>query len=312
MKSYYCIFVFLYLWGALPLTAQHPIKSRWSILPSGGISWVIDQQIPHSDHIEMSGEQISTVLRYGVDTVGAFTLERSFVWPLLRTVPNNTHASLMRRFGWNIVTDMLIVNGKRIVGEKVKTISLDGVMTVVSEFTYPRNGKLALTRYLFPSPTKAAFCEKYVLHNTGQNPVSIEIPDAQSVTKTNREQGVDGEYLLEAIVQGSAGRFVASGDSIVFYANYQAHRNSEKTIQVDVEQELNGRRALIAQLWDHLILETPDETVNRMFAFAKIRASESIYKTKGGYMHGPGGESYYAAIWANDQSEYVNPFFPFL
>jgi hypothetical protein len=29
-------------------------------------------------------------------------------------------------------------------------------------------------------------------------------------------------------------------------------------------------------------------------------------------MHGPGGGSYYAAIWANDQAEYVGPFFPFL
>ena len=29
-------------------------------------------------------------------------------------------------------------------------------------------------------------------------------------------------------------------------------------------------------------------------------------------MHGPGGGSYYAAIWANDQAEYINPFFPFL
>lgn len=29
-------------------------------------------------------------------------------------------------------------------------------------------------------------------------------------------------------------------------------------------------------------------------------------------MHGPGGSRYYAAIWANDQAEYVNPFFPFL
>ena len=29
-------------------------------------------------------------------------------------------------------------------------------------------------------------------------------------------------------------------------------------------------------------------------------------------MHGPGGESYYAAIWANDQAEYINPFFPFV
>ncbi len=29
-------------------------------------------------------------------------------------------------------------------------------------------------------------------------------------------------------------------------------------------------------------------------------------------MHGPGGEAYYAAIWSNDQAEYVGPFFPFL
>ena len=29
-------------------------------------------------------------------------------------------------------------------------------------------------------------------------------------------------------------------------------------------------------------------------------------------MHGPGGGAYYAAIWANDQAEYANPFFPFL
>jgi hypothetical protein len=29
-------------------------------------------------------------------------------------------------------------------------------------------------------------------------------------------------------------------------------------------------------------------------------------------MHGPGGESYYAALWANDQAEYINPFFPYL
>lgn len=29
-------------------------------------------------------------------------------------------------------------------------------------------------------------------------------------------------------------------------------------------------------------------------------------------MHGPGGESYYAALWCNDECEYVNPFYPFL
>jgi len=60
------------------------------------------------------------------------------------------------------------------------------------------------------------------------------------------------------------------------------------------------------------VLETPDTILNRAFAFAKIRAAESIYQTKEGPMHGPGGLSYYAAIWANDQAEYINPFFPYL
>ena len=61
-----------------------------------------------------------------------------------------------------------------------------------------------------------------------------------------------------------------------------------------------------------LILETPDSVINTMFRYAKIRTGESICKTAGGYIHAPGGESYYAAIWANDQAEYVNPFFPYL
>jgi hypothetical protein len=58
-------------------------------------------------------------------------------------------------------------------------------------------------------------------------------------------------------------------------------------------------------------LETPDPVLDTAFALAKIRAAESIYQTKGGLMHGSGGGGY-ATIWANDQIEYANPFFPFL
>jgi len=58
--------------------------------------------------------------------------------------------------------------------------------------------------------------------------------------------------------------------------------------------------------------ECPEPNLSRSFAFAKVRAAESIFATKGGLMHGPGGGSYYAAIWANDQAEYAGPFFPFL
>lgn len=287
-------------------------KSRWQINPSGSITWHIDSHIPHHDHIEMSGEQISVILRYGVDENGSFMLERSFVWPMLRTIPNNTHASLMRRFGWDIVGDMIMVNSRRATNEKVKSITLDGVMKVESEFGMPKDGKMELTRYLFPSTKKAAYCEKYVIRNTGQNPFMIEIPDAKSLIKTDAAKGVDGEYDIEASVTGITGRTLSPGDSVVCYATFKAYKKGEVISSIDTEDELSAREQLIAGLWDNLILDTPDQTINTMFAFAKIRGAESIYKTKDGYMHGPGGESYYAAIWANDQAEYINPFFPFL
>jgi hypothetical protein len=291
---------------------SNSLRNRWKINTSGSITWNIDDRIPHYDHIEMSGEQISVVLRYGVDQEGAFVLERSFVWPMLRTIPNNTHASLMRRFGWNIVSNMITVNARRLTQEKVKNITLNGTMIVESEFTASRNGKLRLTRYLFPSPKEAAYCEKYVLRNVGEQAVLVEVPDAKSTIKTDPKNGVDGEYIIESTVSGVPGKSIEVGDSVIFYADFKAYKEDQTAKSIDVENELIQRKNLISELRENLVLETPDPVINTMFSFAKIRGSESIYKTKGGYMHGPGGESYYAAIWANDQAEYINPFFPFL
>lgn len=287
-------------------------NSRWFINDAGGITWSIDADVPHNDHIEMSGEQISVVLRYGVDQEGAFVLERSFVWPMLRTIPNNTHASLMRRLGWDVVADMILVNARKINQEKTNNVTLNGTMIVKSELTAHSGGKLALTRHLFPSTKEAAYCEKYVLKNVGDNAVMVEVPYAQSVLKTDPAKGVEGEYQIEATVSGLPGRTLEVNDSVVFHAVFKAYKTGESTKAIDVEEEWELRKRLIAELQENLVLETPDAVINSMFAFAKIRGSESIYKTKGGYMHGPGGESYYAAIWANDQAEYINPFFPFL
>ena len=42
-------------------------KDRWTIQDGGAIRWSINDNIPHDDHLEMSGQQLSVVLRYGVD-----------------------------------------------------------------------------------------------------------------------------------------------------------------------------------------------------------------------------------------------------
>lgn len=285
--------------------------NRWVINSSGGITWHVDGKIPHEDHIEMSGLKVSTVLRYGVDANGAFTLNRSMVWPMLRTIPNNTHASLMRRFAWNI-TDMIEANGQSLLNEQVKDITLNGTMVVQSEFILPRKGKLELTRILFPAVSHPAFCEKYVLKNTGETSLAVEIPSSRSVIETDASKGVDGSYKLVSSIQGQAAVQLRPGEEYVFYASFAGYKPDEKELVLDIDKELQARQNLIAGFWDNLVLDTPDPVINTMFAFAKIRGAESIYDTKGGLMHGPGGESYYAAIWANDQAEYINPFFPYL
>lgn len=304
-------FLFVFLFWTLVCGGTLSAQDRWSINPDGSISWNVKDRIPHYDHIEMSGLKVSTVLRYGVNADGSFELNKSMVWPMLRTIPNNTHASLMRRFAWN-ATDMVAVNGQSLSGEKVNKITLDGKMTVESAIGLSRNAKAELTRIIFPAVAKPAVYEKYILRNTGSSPLTVEVPESRAVINTDPEKGVDGSYKLVSEIIGAATKQLQPKEELVFYAAITGYKNGEAELKPDVEKELQERKELIAGFWDNLILETPDPVVNTMFAFAKIRGAESIYDTKGGLMHGPGGESYYAAIWANDQAEYINPFFPYL
>lgn len=80
---------------------------------------------------------------------------------------------------------------------------------------------------------------------------------------------------------------------------------------INGQQEKLKRIEAVTSWMDNLVLETLIRLLTVCSLFLKIRACESIYETQGGPMHGPGGESYYAAIWANDQAEYINPYFPF-
>lgn len=299
---FFLSFIPLALWSA---------EKRWKINPDGSISWLTDKQIPHSDHVEMSGKRVSTVVRYEVNGKGAFSFNRGMVWPLLRTRPNDTHASLMRRLAWN-ATAGITANGRCMENEKTKEVRLNGMMTVKSSFPVYRGDSLELVRELFPSVTLPAFLEKYTLKNTGSKPVVIEIPEIRSVVETDSARGVDGSYRIVWGNSGMKNVILNPGDETSFSAYTVAYRPGSPDIKFDIDNELQQRLALIGELQNNLVLETPDEVVNTMFSFAKIRAGESIYETRQGAMHGPGGESYYAAIWANDQAEYINPFFPYL
>lgn len=293
---------------SLPIFAM---AQRWDMNNDGGISWQINSaDKPHYDHVEMSGKKISTVLRYGIDDNGKFILNKSLVWPMLRTIPNNTHASLMRRYDWNPL-DAVTINGRSLAGEKVKEISLKGSLTVKSQFDQGYYGKYEIIRNYFPAADLPTLVETYSIINKGDRNIKIEIGDSRMTSITDPASGVTGSFIITGYVTAPDFATVMPGDTLSFSASISAVKKGEDAITINVEDEKIKRSNLVDQWMNTLVLETSDPVIDRMFAFSKIRACESIYETQGGPMHGPGGESYYAAIWANDQAEYINPYFPF-
>ena len=289
-------------------------QNRWAIQPDGKTirMEVSKEKLPHSDHVEMSGKMMATVLYWGVDEHSRFSVDRSLVFPMLRTVPNNTHASLMIRQGLDVVAQLRINNNNRLFF-RTKYVELNGLMCVVEEHRASTYG-LEVERVIFPTMEQQMLCEHYVLRNTGTIAYALQIPELNQVITTDAARGVKGSYKIVSTTKGGGVYNVKPGEEVEFDLVIEGINNEQQSLaaSVDVKALLAERMNYIAHVDNNLILETPDKVIDTEFRYAKIRASESICKTKGGYMHAPGGESYYAAIWANDQAEYVNPFFPFL
>ena len=299
-------------------------KDRWIIQDDGAIRWNINDNIPHDDHLEMSGQQLSVVLRYGVDAQKRFHLNRSLVFPMLRMHPNKTQNNLKQRFDVNIPA-LVTVDDQTLLNEEVRDVTFNGIMRVESSFGYIYRRKelkdaVQLTRVLYPSTNAARYCEEYTFKKSRPHQIPLRGPEWNVTYPTPEAAGVYGAYCIEAGLSKSGVFVLKPGETLEFYAVFSGRklvdassgRNDAGLSHINILSERAAREALISQWWSNLVLDTPDPVLNRMFAFAKLRGAESIYRTKGGLMHGPGGEAYYAAVWANDQAEYINPFFPFL
>ena len=220
---------------------------------------------------------------------------------------------------------LVTVDDQTLLNEEVRDVTFNGIMRVESSFGYIYRRKelkdaVQLTRVLYPSTNAARYCEEYTFKNSSPNQITLRVPEWNVTYTTPEEAGVYGAYCIEAALSKSGVFVLKPGETLEFYAVFSGSkladassgRNDAGLSHINILSERAAREALISQWWSNLVLDTPDPVLNRMFAFAKLRGAESIYRTKGGLMHGPGGEAYYAAVWANDQAEYINPFFPFL
>ena len=117
---------------AMMLLAARPAvqaETRWTINPETN-AIVIDAaaNAGHHDHIEMSGQRAAIVYYWGIDDAGRYYCEYHHVFPLLRMIPNNTHAFFPYRHTTN-VAQMIKADGKTPDWKAVQ-VEIDGTLKV--------------------------------------------------------------------------------------------------------------------------------------------------------------------------------------
>lgn len=293
------------------LNAQESLDSNyWQLEENGGIFWDIESSdnLPHNDHMAMSGQSVDMILEWGVNRLGSFYASRLIRWPMLRTLPDDTHASLQRRLGDSTAL-LPYVNAKVISSGKVKRLNINGALTILS--THEEG--LQSVRTIFPSVLNPTIIDRIELTNTNDHIIEITVPAWREEQATIEKKGLYGVYTISEFIEGDGTFKLAPGETLNYAVIRTARKSNDAPYFGNSSTEWAARLKFLGNSSENLVLETPNPVLNRLFDFSKIRASESIFATRGGLMHGPGGyNTYLAAIWANDQAEYINPFFPFL
>lgn len=263
---------------------------RWQIAETKRKIYTANFEGHHED-IEMSGEKISSVIGYQVKK-GFLSIEREFIFPMFRLQPNNTLASYRVKDN-----DSCIIFGQEEVFDRVE---IDGTLII---FTHVEN--LIIKHQFYPSTTLPVFYELIEIINQSDKEVAITYDQYK---KVDVKLGCEGYLYTERIADNSV-KTIEPKATLKICFNYQARfANQERLAE---KNSLGKRMNRVNELFNQCDLTSESNVLDTMFAFAKLRVGESIYKTRKGRVHSPGGINYYAGIWCNDQSEYSTPWFAF-
>ena len=270
-------------------------------LKEGALIWDVQPGQRHQDHYEMSGLYCDCIIEYGVDHRGELMIGRSCYFPTLRTIPNDTHATLELRVS-EAQVPALMRNGQPI-REYPLRFCLDGTLTVQSR----TDADVQIKRQFFPASESRCGLELVTLTAEKATQLHISQPSDQILGYT---LGTKGTYVSRLRHTASPCIRLEAGESYCYTVALSADIGMEPGPLPDGQQALQLRYGRIDALCDRtLVLDTGIEELDAMFRFAKLRAGESIFETLSGKFHSPGGRTYYAAVWCNDQVEYAGPYF---
>ena len=301
-------------------TAGSAQTDRWRIdADQRGVVWEVaaDARLPHGDNVEMSGRGVSGIIHYAVDTGRRVSVRRELIYPQFRPYIRDADPAwygvyrnyLRRDYTDAEVLPRVYVGERELTPGPVRRIWFDGMLYVEHE---PDARGLTLTRILWPDVREHRFYERLHFSNAAAVDYVVTLEPRRTREVHRGERGRFTTYAglpdVSRLELPAGGQNTAT---VVFGATDGGAAPELPGVSA-LFHAFPNRRKVIDSLQDKLILETPDSVLNTMFALAKVRAAESIFDSKLGLVHSPGGGRYYLGFWANDQAEYINPFFPYL
>lgn len=271
------------------------------------------KHLPYYNHIETSGFYNSCIIFYGANKKQELRLVKHLVFPTFRKAINDTRGSFA----------IQVEDECKLSYEDEKEEILDKVIFNgnISLTTYLK--KIKIQRIMFSAADAPSFITLYKITNTEDKEIKIQLEYQQTLYQALAQECYQHQpyQVLHHIVLTNSyhsndqktisSLTILPHQTIQFYSVISCLYLPD-TIQLDCQKQSKKRNDFLKQMKEKLNIQTNHPLLNQMLYFCKVRACESIFKTKNGYLHSPGGGQYYAAVWTNDQLEYTFPFFAYL
>ena len=281
---------------------RNPFTGEKHTLDGKKICYSIQSGKEYANHLEMAGFYAASIISYGADSSGSLRVMRHVAFPSLRMYPNLTGSHLDHNF-----KGITFSINQKPVKEKALRFEFDGILHLFTDL-----GGIRAEHCIFTAPNRKACVEKIRLRNTTGEAARVQLHNHDHPTETKPCYGMNRAIYRLYMQEDPCMRFdLQPGEEKAVSVAYCAAAKGEQ-YTVDCEAELRSRQTFLKETETFFIVNTPNEMLNTMAAYAKIRACESIFQTKAGLMHSPGGGYFYAAIWTNDQCEYINPLYAYL
>jgi len=203
----------------------------WNISPDqDAITWnIVDEdKLPHADDIEMSGQRLSSIVRYEVDKQKYLRVNRDIIFPQLRrfvgsSEPDwyNYRAYLRRSFNDQFLPS--IVFEDIILQPKLDSVRIDGQLTF---FHSPIEGMI-IERTIFPSMTQRQLVEKWVIKNI--SPVEKRLYIGHTAFE-HEEKGIHGVYKVAVRCDSKPEVIIEPGENHSFALYFSAGMSNEPEV----------------------------------------------------------------------------------